>query len=118
MVTSKAYSIQVETHAWLIVNEARQPRFLIRYMPAVNQSTHETIMMYRVQRWQLDPSTRETVGWHDTYADALEQCRTVIETPAMGTPIRQGYGSAVTPEEQKRRWDAGLDPRTGMPRHP
>lgn len=118
MRTSVAHSIQVETRAWLVVNEVHIPKFLIRYLPAVNKRTRETHMLYRVQRWQLDKAKRETIGWHDTYAEAEAQCRAIIETPEMGTPKRDGYGSAITPEEQKRRWAAGLDPLTAEPRLP
>ncbi|GAA4351184.1 hypothetical protein GCM10023087_18310 [Microbacterium rhizosphaerae] len=118
MGVARAIYIQVETTAWLVTNAVHTPRFLIRYLPAVSKRTHETHMLYRVQRWQLEPSKRETLGWHDTYAEAEAHCREMIETPEMGTPKRDGYGSAITPAEQKRRWDAGLDPLTGMPRQP
>ncbi|GAA4345491.1 hypothetical protein [Microbacterium rhizosphaerae] len=113
---ARAIFIQVETNAWLVINEVYTPRFLIRYVPAVHRQTGETHMLYQVQRWQPERKDRVIVGWHDTYAEAEAQCRAAVETPDMATPIRDGYGSAITPEEQKARWVAGLDPRTGLPR--
>ncbi len=39
---------------WLVVDDgARRIRFVIEYGPAVNQRTHETLMMYRVDHWTL-----------------------------------------------------------------
>ncbi|WP_313540307.1 hypothetical protein [Leifsonia aquatica] len=35
--------------------------------------------------------------------------------PDVLIPVTAPNGSIVTPTEQKARWQAGLDPRTGLP---
>ena len=112
----RAHVIQVTMSVWLVVDGTLRPRFLIRHGPAVHRETHETHMMYRVTHWTVEAEYRRDVGWHDELRAATEWCREQIETPTFLSPERSGYGIAVTVEEQKRRWDAGLDPYTGRPR--
>lgn len=114
----KARIIQVERYAWLaVVDGPLTPRYLIRYGPAVHQTTHETHMLYQVLWWTLDKADRATVAWYDTYLEAETYVREEIERPVFNAPIVGEHRStAITVEEQKARWDAGLDPRTGRPR--
>jgi hypothetical protein len=108
--------IHVATHSWLVLSGAMQPRFLIVYGPAVHRPTGETLMRYRIDRHALERAHRRPLAWLETYAEAEDWCHRQLETPEMTAPLRADYGSTVTPEEQRRRWEAGLDPRTGLPR--
>lgn len=108
--------IHVATKSWLVIDNGYRPRYVIAYVPAVHQVTHETHMLYRVSRHHLDREHRRPVAWVDTYLEAVEWCRVELETPDMNAPIAAGYGSAVTVQMQRERWAAGLDPATGLPR--
>jgi hypothetical protein len=108
--------IQVATRSWLVLGEAFQPRFLVAYGPAVHRVTGETHMMYRVDQHAMDRAHRRSLAWLETFADAEAWCRQQLTSPALNAPIRDGYGSAVTPDMQRERWAAGLAPRTGQPR--
>lgn len=107
--------LHVATHTWLVVNDVIQPRYLISYLAAVHRPTGETLMRYRVSQHALEPEHRRPVAWTETYAEAVSWCREQLETPDMTAPLRADYGSTVTPEEQRSRWAAGRDPRTGAP---
>ncbi len=118
VVMDKALVMQVETSTWLVA-AASQPRFLIHYVAAVNQRTHETLMMYRLDAWVLERRRRWTVGWHERLDDAIADARERIENPEPVTPLVGGgeeHGSCVPVSVQRERWAAGLDPRTGLPR--
>lgn len=108
--------IQVARRSWLVIDDAFRPRFLIVYAAAVHQVTHETHILYRVDLWALDRRNRTPQRWVDTYVEAVGHCSAVLDTPDLVMPIREGYGSTVPPELQRRRWEQGLNPETGRPR--
>ncbi len=109
-------SIRVARRSWLVLDDVFRPRFLIAYVAAVHAHTHETHLMYRIQRWALDREDRRTVAWCETERDAVCFCATQLETPDFHAPMRAPDGGVVTVEVQRRRWESGRDPRTGDPR--
>lgn len=109
--------IQVARRSWLVLDGAFRPRFLIVYAAAVDTRTHETHIIYRVDRWALDREHRATVHWCETLAEATAYCAGVLDEPDFVAPIRNGYGTAIPVNVQRERWQQGLDPRTGEPRH-
>ncbi|MFG6502501.1 hypothetical protein [Microbacterium sp. P05] len=104
------------TRSWLVLGETFQPRYLVVYSAAVHRETGETHMLYRIDQHALERDHRCPLAWVETYVEAEAWCREQIETPNLDAPIRDGYGSAITPDMQRERWAAGLDPRTGKPR--
>ncbi|WJM17151.1 hypothetical protein [Microbacterium arborescens] len=104
--------IQVARTDWLVIDEAYRPRHLIHYGPAVNRTTGETHLLYRVSKWALERRNRVIVAWLETYQEASEHCRTDIERPAFDAPFRDGYSSAISAEEQRRRWEGGQAARS------
>ncbi len=101
---------------WLVVDDvASSIHFVIEYGPAVNQITHETLMKYRVDHWTLKRSERWPLGYYDELRAATQACELAIQERAFISPATAPDGSIVTPEEQRERWSAGLDPRTGEP---
>lgn len=99
-----------------MLDDAIQPRFLIHHGPALNTRTHETLMMYRVDHWVLKRSDRWPLGYYETLSEAQSAAETELGVPKFLAPVTDPRGQIVTPEEQRQRWAAGLDPRTGMPR--
>jgi hypothetical protein len=108
--------VHVATHFWLVLDQVLRPRFGIVYAPAVNRRTFETLFMYRVDKWALTRAERTSLGWFDSMVEASSYCTAEVSKPDLNAPIRDGYGSAVTPELQRERRERGLDPRTGQPR--
>ncbi|MFJ8896819.1 hypothetical protein ACIRCZ_19710 [Leifsonia sp. NPDC102414] len=100
----------------MALDDAVRPRFLIHHGPAVNAVTHETLMMYRVDHWVLKRSDRWPLGYYETLAQAQLAAESALGTPMFLAPVTDPLGRIVTPEEQRERWTAGLDPRTGAPR--
>jgi hypothetical protein len=107
--------LHVATHSWLVVDDVIRPRYLIAYLAAVHRPTGETHLLYRISQHALEPEHRRPLAWTETHAEAVAWCRRQLETPDMTAPLRSDYGSTVTPEQQRARWEAGLDPRTGEP---
>lgn len=99
-----------------MLDDAIQPRFLIHYGPAVHKLTHETLMMYRVDHWVLKRVDRWPLGYYETLATAQAAAESELGVPKFVAPVTDPQGQIVTPEEQRQRWAAGLDPRTGMSR--
>lgn len=100
-------------HVWLVLNDALKIRFQIEYRLAVRKNTHESLMMYRVDHWVLQREQRWPLGFYDELMPALDACALALGMPNFLTPATAPDGSIVTPEEQRSRWRAGLDPRTG-----
>ncbi|GAA0431207.1 hypothetical protein GCM10009543_28560 [Leifsonia naganoensis] len=46
---------------------------------------------------------------------AVDACALSLGMPNFLIPVTAPNGSIATPTEQKARWQAGLDPRTGLP---
>lgn len=107
--------IQVATKSWLVIDEIYRPRFLISYGPAVHQRTFETHLLYRIDKWALERQNRIPIAWRDTHVEAVKVCENEIDRPDFHAPLRADYGSAVSTDLQRARWDQGLDPRTGEP---
>lgn len=102
---------------WLVIDDAAiRIHFVIEYGPAVNQRTHETLMKYRVDHWVLKRSDRWPLGFYDELRSATRACELAIEEQAFISPATAPDGSIITADEQKARWRAGLDPRTGKVR--
>ncbi|RDV44011.1 hypothetical protein DOE76_14855 [Leifsonia sp. ku-ls] len=102
---------------WLVVDDvASRIHFVIEYGPAVNQRTHETLMKYRVDHWTLRRSDRWPLGFYDELRAATMACELAVEQPSFVSPVTAPDGTIVTADEQRARWHAGLDPRTGKPR--
>lgn len=108
-------TIRASTTVWLILDDGLAPRWVIVYTPAVHKVTGETHMMYRVDRWHLEPKARKAEAWHDELQAAIAWCREVVDRPKFNAPMRGPDGGVVTVEEQKERWEAGQDLRTGRP---
>ena len=106
-------TIRVGESDWLVLDDAIQPRFLIHHGPTVNKITRETLMMYRVDHWVLKRSDRWPLGYYETLADAQLAAESTLGAPKFLAPVTDPHGQIVTPEEQRERWQAGLDPRTG-----
>jgi len=109
-------TIRVGESDWLVLDDAIQPRFLIHHGPAVNKITRETLMMYRVDHWVLKRADRWPLGYYESLAEAQAAAEGELGTPKFLVPITDPHGQIVTPEEQRERWKAGLDPRSGTPR--
>ena len=109
-------TIRVGESDWLVLDDAIQPRFLIHHGPAVNKLTHETLMMYRVDHWVLKRADRWPLGYYETLAEAQLAAEGELGVPKFLVPVTDPQGQIVTPEEQRERWAAGLDPRSGRPR--
>lgn len=109
-------TIQVGESDWLVLDDAIRPRFLIHHGPAVNAITHETLMMYRVDHWVLKRADRWLLGYYETLAEAQGAAEGELGVPKFLAPVTDPQGQIVTPEEQRQRWAAGLDPRSGRPR--
>ncbi|MBN9631272.1 MAG: hypothetical protein J0I18_11745 [Actinobacteria bacterium] len=103
---------------WLVLDDSLKIRFQIEYRLAVRKDTHESLMMYRVDHWVLQRDQRWPLGFYDELSQALDACALALGMPNFLTPATAPDGSIVTPEEQRVRWRAGLDPRTGRPRTP
>ena len=97
-------------------DSATRIRFQIEYRLAVNQITHESVMMYRIDHWTLRREDRWPLGFYDELQQALDACEMALGMPSFVAPVTAPDGSIVTPEEQRDRWRAGLDPRTGQRR--
>lgn len=108
--------IQLARSSWLVIDDAFRPRFVIVYAAAVNRTTHETHIMYRIDKWALDREDRIPQSWVDTYHEAVEHCVAVLETPSFDAPMRGEDGAVVPADLQRHRWEQGLDPRSGRPR--
>lgn len=72
-------------------------------------------MMYRADHWVLKREQRRPLGFYDELNQALDACAMALEMPNFITPATAPDGSIVTPAEQRARWRAGLDPRSGKP---
>lgn len=103
---------------WLVLDASLKIRFQIEYRLAVRMDTHESLMMYRVDHWVLQRDQRWPLGFYDELSQALDACALALGMPNFLTPATAPDGSIVTPEEQRARWRAGLDPRSGRPRTP
>ncbi len=110
--------LQAGERVWLILNDAATKiEFQIEYGPAIRSDTHETLMMYRVDHWVLKRSVRWPLGYYDELRQALDACALALGMPNFLAPATAPDGTIVTPEEQRARWQAGLDPRTGRTRN-
>lgn len=106
--------LQAGENDWLVVADAgTRIHFVIEYGPAVHQRTHETFMMYRVDHFTIKRSERWPLGFYDALQSALDACALSLGMPNFLTPVTAPDGSIVSPEEQKARWKAAQDPRTG-----
>ncbi len=102
---------------WLVLDDAvNRIEFQIEYAPATRSATHETLMMYRVDHWVLKRSDRWPLGYYDELRTALDACALALGMPNFLAPATAPDGTIITPEEQRERWRAGLDPRTGRSR--
>jgi len=109
--------LQAGERVWLVLEERPlRIRFVIEYGPAVNQRTRETLMMYRVDHFTIRRSDRWPVGFFEELRQATDACATALGMPSFLTPERSPDGAVVTPAAQRQRWQAGLDPRTRLPR--
>lgn len=107
--------LQAGERVWLILNDAaNRIEFQIEYGPAVRSDTHETLMMYRVDHWVLKRSDRWPLGYYDELRQAIDACALALGMPNFLTPATAPDGTIITPEEQRARWQAGRDPRTGL----
>lgn len=104
--------LRVGETVWLVL-EGKQLRYQIEYRLAVRGDTHESLMMYRVDHWVLQRGSRWPLGFYDELNQALDACAMALGMPNFVTPATAPDGSIVTPEEQRARWRAGLDPRIG-----
>ena len=111
-------TIQVALQQWLVVDDVVKPRFLISVVPAVHKVTGETMMRYRVDHWVLQRERRWPLGYYELLQDAIDACAAKLGMPDFRAPATGPDGRIVTPVEQRERWMAGLDPRTGRPRPP
>jgi hypothetical protein len=110
-------TLRAGERVWLILDDAAtRIRFQIEYRLAVNQRTHESVMMYRVDHWTLKRADRWPLGYYDELQQALDACELALGMPSFIVPVTAPDGTILTPEEQRARWRAGLDPRTGTPR--
>ncbi|SDL92969.1 hypothetical protein [Microbacterium azadirachtae] len=115
--TESVRVLQAGERVWLVLEERPlRIRFVIEYGPAVNQRTHETLMMYRVDHFTVKRYDRWPLGFYEELRKATDACARALGVPSLLTPERAPDGSVVTPAEQRQRWQAGLDPRTGLPR--
>lgn len=101
---------------WLILDDGLKIVFQIEYGPATRSDRHETHMMYRVDHWVLKRADRWPLGYYEQLQQAIEACALSLGMPNFLTPATAPDGTVVTPEEQRARWIAGLDPRTGRRR--
>lgn len=110
--------LQVGEQVWLVLNDAaNRIHFQIEYGPATRSDTHETLMVYRVDHWVLKRSDRWPLGYYDELRQAVDGCALALGMPNFLTPATAPDGTIITPQEQRSRWQAGLDPRTGRSRH-
>jgi len=65
-------------------------------------------VLEREQRWPL--------GFYEELNQALDACAMALGMPNFVQQAPAPDGSIVTAEEQRARWRAGLDPRSGRPR--
>lgn len=106
--------LQAGERVWLVVADTgTRIHFAIEYGPAVHQRTHETLKMYRVDHWVLKRSERWPLGYYDELQQGIDACALSLGMPNFLTPVTAPDGSIVSPAEQKARWQAGRDPRTG-----
>jgi hypothetical protein len=106
--------LQAGERVWFVLDDhATRIHFVIEYGPAVNQLTHETHIKYRVDHWVLRRDQRWPLGYYDELRQAKDACALALGMPTFYTAATAPDGSIVTPEEQRARWQAGLDPRTG-----
>lgn len=107
--------LQAGERVWLVVADAgTRIHFVIEYGPAVHERTHETLMMYRVDHFTIKRAERWPLGYYEELGQAVDACAFSLGMPNFLTPVTSPDGSIVTPEEQKARWKAGRDPRTGV----
>jgi len=110
--------LQAGERVWLVLEERPlRSRFVIEYGPAVNQRTGETLMMDRVDHFTVKRSDRWPLGFYEELRQAEAACSRELGMPSFLAPERAPDGSIVTLAEQRARREAGLDPRTGLPRH-
>ena len=67
----------------------------------------------------LTPTKRDDrwpLGYYDQLRQALDACALALGMPNFLAPVTAPDGTIITPEEQRERWRAGLDPRTGRSR--
>lgn len=62
--------IQVGETDWLLLDVYAEPTYLIHYGAAVHQVTHETLMRYRVDRFNVCRQDRWPIGFYETLAEA------------------------------------------------
>lgn len=86
---------------------------MVKYGPAVNQRTHESMMMHQVDHFTVKRAERWPLGFYDELQRAIDACALSLGMPNFLTPITAADGYIIPPTEQKARWIAGLDPRTG-----
>ncbi|MEY9853543.1 hypothetical protein ABH923_003221 [Leifsonia sp. EB41] len=109
--------LQAGERVWLVVADAgTRIHFVIEYGPAVHQRTHETLMMYRVDHFTIKRDERWPLGFYDELQQAIDACALSLGMPNFLTPVTAPDGAVISAEEQKARWQAGRDPRTGGPR--
>ncbi len=107
--------LQAGERVWLVVADTgTRIHFVIEYGPAVRQRTHETLMMYRVDHFTVKRPERWPLGFYDELQKAIDGCAFSLGMPNFLTPVTSPDGAIVTPDEQKARWQAGRDPRTGL----
>lgn len=106
--------LQAGERVWLVVADTgTRIHFVIEYVPAVHQRTHETLMMYRVDHFTIKRNERWPLGYYEKLQQATDACALSLGMPNFLSPVTAPDGTIVTPTEQKARWQAGRDPRTG-----
>lgn len=69
-----------------------------------------------MDRWTLKRADRRPLGYYEELQHAIDACALSLGMPNFLTPATAPDGTIVTTQEQRARWIAGLDPRTGRPR--
>jgi len=106
--------LQAGEHVWSVVADTgTRIHFVIEYGPAVHQRTHETLMMYWVDHFTIKRSERWRLGYYGELHAAVDACALSLGMPNFLTPVTASDGSIVSPAEQRARWQAGRDPRSG-----
>lgn len=98
MPTPQIYVVQLSATSWLVLDEVVRPRWLIARGPLVHKGTRETLIMDRVELWNIDSAKRATLSVHDGLELAKKWCANELAKQAAF---------------QSR--NHGLDPATGRP---
>lgn len=81
MPLDRARLLQLGEAVWLLIDEYGNPRFVMRYGPAVNRVTGETHMRYRVDHHTVRVKDRWPLGFYDTIFEAEAAMRADLNKP-------------------------------------